>query len=74
MTAQEHRELAERYREQADEMLRRVGGGGLDFEEYMRLSKLANKHMGIYRMVETQRRDRAIEKRRAELDARLAQE
>lgn len=58
MTAQEHRELAERYREQAAEMLRRVGGGGFDFEEYMRLSGLANKHMGIYSMVETQRRSR----------------
>lgn len=63
MTAQEHYELSQQYREQAAEVLRRVGGGGLDFEEYMRLSGLANKHMGICRMVETQRRSRAAERR-----------
>lgn len=76
----EHRELAEELRAQAVEMLRRSRSHeymfeGMDeFNEYVRLSGLARKHYGIYRMVCTQRRDRAAERRRAELDAWLAQE
>lgn len=76
----EHKELAERLHAEAVEALRRSGSheyafeGADDFGEYVRLSRLARKHYGIYRMVRTQMRDRADRKRRAELDAWLAQE
>lgn len=80
MTAQEHRELAKRYREQAMEQLRLAGShefafeGVDEFEEYKRLSRLANKHYGIWQMVQTQRRNRAERKRQQKLDAWLATE
>lgn len=78
MTAQEHYELSQQYREQAMEQLRLAGShefafeGAGEYEEYKRLSRLANKHYGIWRMVQTQRRNRAERRRRQELDAWLA--
>ena len=76
----EHKELAERLHAEAMEALRRSSSHeyafeGMDeFDEYVRLDRLANKHYGVYRMVRTQMRDRAERKRRAELDAWPAQE
>lgn len=60
MTYLEHLELSEQYREQAMEALHRANSREFApaFNEYVRLSKLANKHWGIYQMVCTQRRNR----------------